>query len=247
LDGEKPFQTPSFSQWDSMPIQVICPGCKTRFQVSDRFAGRTGPCPKCKTPIRIPTKEEEVKVHAPEEFASGGRSTTGQLVLKPIARRYARWNPVVAVGIAGASLVVVVLTALLGWVGVFQYRIMQAAGLLVISPPLVVAGYLALYDEESEPYRSWGLYLRAAICGAAFAGLWGLYGYVGPRVLTGEIWNWFFLAPPFLILGGLAGFACLDLDWGSGVFLYAFYVLVTVVLRWLAGLGWIWMDNPLPL
>ena len=28
---------------------------------------------------RCPTKSQEVKVHAPEEFAGGGRSTTGKL------------------------------------------------------------------------------------------------------------------------------------------------------------------------
>jgi hypothetical protein len=234
-----------------MPIYVVCPGCKTRFQVSDRFAGRTGPCPKCKTPITIPTPEKnqkpEVKIHVPEEFSSGGRSTTGKLVLKPIPRRYARWDPVAAVGIAAAGLGVMLITALLGWVGVFHSWIAQAIGLAVISPPLVVAGYLALYDEESEPYRGWSLYLRATVCGWAFASLWALYGYVGPRVLTGEVWNWLFLAPPFLVLGGLASFACLDLDWANGMFLYAFYAVVTIILRWLAGLGWIWMDNPLPM
>lgn len=230
-----------------MAIQVVCPGCRTRFQVSDQFAGRIGPCPKCKTPIRIPTKEEEVKVHTPEEFVSGGRTTTGKLALKPIARRYARWNPVMATGIGAGAVVIVVMTAILGALHVFHSPITQAIGLLIISPPLVLAGYAALYDEESEPYRGRSLYIRAVVCGVVFASLWALYGYISPRVLTGEIWNWFFLAPPFVILGGLAAFACLDLDWGSGTLLYAFYLLVTIVLRWLAGLGWIWFDNPLPM
>ena len=38
-----------------MAIQVLCSGCGSRFAVSDRFAGKTGPCPKCKKPITIPT------------------------------------------------------------------------------------------------------------------------------------------------------------------------------------------------
>lgn len=37
-----------------MPIQVSCPSCKTSFKVSDQFAGKQGPCPKCKAVIRIP-------------------------------------------------------------------------------------------------------------------------------------------------------------------------------------------------
>lgn len=40
-----------------MPIQVSCPSCKKSFQVSDQFAGKQGPCPNCKTPIKIPKAE----------------------------------------------------------------------------------------------------------------------------------------------------------------------------------------------
>ena len=37
-----------------MAIAVLCPGCKSQFTVSDQYAGRTGPCPKCKKSITIP-------------------------------------------------------------------------------------------------------------------------------------------------------------------------------------------------
>lgn len=37
-----------------MPILVTCPGCKAQFNVSDKFAGKQGPCPKCKAVISIP-------------------------------------------------------------------------------------------------------------------------------------------------------------------------------------------------
>lgn len=40
-----------------MPIAVSCPSCKTKFTVSDKFAGKQGPCPKCKAPITIPALE----------------------------------------------------------------------------------------------------------------------------------------------------------------------------------------------
>ena len=36
-----------------MAIKVLCPGCRTLFTVSDKFAGRTGPCPKCKAPFLV--------------------------------------------------------------------------------------------------------------------------------------------------------------------------------------------------
>ena len=40
----------------SMPISVVCPGCKARFNVSDKFAGKKGPCPKCKTVLTVPRR-----------------------------------------------------------------------------------------------------------------------------------------------------------------------------------------------
>ncbi len=67
-----------------MSIRVTCPGCHTRFNVSDKFAGREGPCPKCKKVIRIPDKNEEVVIHAPEH---GPKDSTGRPLLKPISRK----------------------------------------------------------------------------------------------------------------------------------------------------------------
>ena len=50
-----------------MAINVVCPGCRSRFAVSEKFAGKTGPCPKCKQPIVIPTPAaKDVVVHEPE-------------------------------------------------------------------------------------------------------------------------------------------------------------------------------------
>jgi hypothetical protein len=34
--------------------------------------------------------------------------------------------------------------------------------------------------------------------------------------------------------------ASLDLDFGDGLFHYGFYLVVTVLLRWLAGMKWVW-------
>ena len=88
-----------------MAIQVICPGCHKRFKVGDQFAGRTGPCPACKHPIQIPEKGKEVKVHAPEQFESGGRSTSGKLVLKPISYRQMKTDPIVLAIVIGVVVV----------------------------------------------------------------------------------------------------------------------------------------------
>ncbi len=232
-----------------MSIPVFCPSCQTKFKVSDRFAGQSGGCPKCKATIKVPAKVEnaEVTVHAPTEFAGGGRGASGKLALKPIARIQTKWNPVTAVSIAGAILV----TLLLSWAAGGLIRTMfvvRFVGLLLVSPPLVVAAYMFLRKEDDlEPYHGKVLYVRAAICALVYVVLWGVYGhlagiYLADAAAMEELWNWVFVAPPLFLVGSLAALACLDLDLGSGFFHYAFYVLVTMVLGWAAGMGWPW--NP---
>lgn len=49
-----------------MPIQIICTKCQTQFSVSDKFAGKKGPCPKCRQPITVP-RAEAVSTHKPTQ------------------------------------------------------------------------------------------------------------------------------------------------------------------------------------
>jgi hypothetical protein len=228
-----------------MSIFVVCPGCRKRFEVSEQFAGKTGPCPSCKTPIKIPKVEDQVVVHGPED-APPGKTRTGRAPPKPVARKDARFQPLLAAIIAGASLVVMAaaffargLLADSTWTA----WLLRAVGLLLVSPPLVIGGYAFLRDDELEPYRGKELYLRAGIVALVFVVLWGAFGVVENTVLSADpdsIWQWLIVAPPFFVVGALAALASLDLDFGSGFFLYSFYVVVTVLLRWLAGLDWIW-------
>src|SRR6056297_1201645 len=99
-----------FSDFEfSMSIQVTCPGCLTRFQVNDKFAGKKGPCPKCKAEIMIPDKSDEVVIHAPEH--SGPKDSQGRSVLKPIEReevRVTRWGLIAVLGAIVCSLAIAV-------------------------------------------------------------------------------------------------------------------------------------------
>lgn len=227
----------------TMSIPVVCPGCRKRFEVSDQFAGKTGPCPHCKTPITIPKAEEQVVIHAPKE-AAPGKTKTGMPTPKPTARKDAKFRPVQAAVIAAATIAVMVATLAARSLlqdDTWACWLLRAAGLLVISPPLVLGGYWFLRDDELEPYRGRQLYLRAAAVTLVFLVLWAGFGVVESNVLVpGEIWQWLFVAPPFFVIGALAALASLDLDFGSGFLLYSFYVVAGVLLRWLAGLGWIW-------
>jgi hypothetical protein len=227
-----------------MSIFVVCPGCRKRFEVSEQFAGKTGPCPSCKTLIKIPKVEDQVVIHGPAE-APPGKTKTGGAPPKPVARKDARFQPVTAAMIAAAALVVMAVTffargVLADSANPWTSWLLRAVGLLLVSPPLVIGGYAFLRDDELEPYRGKELYVRAGILALAFAALWAGFGRVENTFLSGEIWQWIFVAPPFFVVGALAALACLDLDFGSGFFLYAFYVAVSVILRWLAGLDWIW-------
>jgi hypothetical protein len=225
-----------------MKILVVCPGCRKRFEVNEKFAGKTGPCPKCKTVIKVPDQSEQVVIHAPEEFEKGGRGQSGQLVLKPISRVETKFKPLVAAAIvAGAGL-----ASLAAWFGgqqkLFENPWITAGTLLVLSPALVVAAYSFLRDDELEPYRGKELWLRAAICGGVYAALWGIFGYAVQRnaINPDFLWSWAIVVPPFVAVGAMAAAFSLDLDFGNATFHYLFYLLVTIFLRWAAGWGWVW-------
>ena len=75
----------------------------------------------------------------------------------------------------------------------------------------------------------------------AYVALWGVFSLLASRgVITGELWNWPFIVPPFKVIGGLAGMGAFDLEFGNGLFHYSFYIVATLLLRWVAGMKWIW-------
>lgn len=224
-----------------MAIIVTCPGCLKSFQVSDQFAGRTGPCPKCKRTLTVPEKAQEVTVHAPEAFAGGGRSASGKLITKPVSFETTKAQPVQIVAIIAAVLIVLALTWVGGRTKLFDNIIVTAIGLLAVSPPLVMAAYAILRNQELEPYRGTALYVRSSICALVYVALWGIFTLLVSRgVITGELYAWLIVVPPFAVTGALFALATLDLDFGDAVFHYGFYLLATLVLRWAAGMKWVW-------
>jgi hypothetical protein len=231
-----------------MSIPVVCAKCHKSFRVSEKFAGKSGPCPNCKATIQVPALSAEVKIHTPEAFAGGGKSVAGKLVTKPIARIDVQLQPVAVALIAAVAVGVVVLAAagrmwdLQADTWTWTNYLVVTIGLLLISPALVVAAYSFLRDDELEPYRGRALFLRAGLCALGYIILWAVFGFVARMFLSDPdaIWMWVVIAPPFLVLGALGAVGALDLDFGSGFFHYAFYLLITILLRWVAGIGWVW-------
>jgi hypothetical protein len=224
-----------------MPIIVVCPGCRKSFKVSKRFAGKSGACPRCKHRLRVPTLAEQVRVGAGDEARGGNHRARNRRAIKPIARTELVLKPVAVAALVAICLSTLAITWAGGKAGMFQNRLLDLCGLLLLSPPLVVAAYAFLRDDEREPYRGRALYLRAGLCALAYTALWGVIVYFDSRnILSGELYTWIFVASPVLVIGALAALASLDLDFGSSILHYASYLLVTIVLRWLAGIAWTW-------
>jgi hypothetical protein len=219
-----------------MPIQVLCPGCKSRFTVSDQFAGRTGPCPKCKRPITIPKPAAQtVTIHEPEAPAASSRHSA-RIPTAPITstERPVSRLQFILVGIGAIGCLLAVGGARIAWQPGQVPPWALATAAVVLAFPCAAIGYRIARDRELEPYHGRGLAVRVTICAVVYASLWGVRGFL-PAEITTEIWQWLYVAPIFFGLGALASFAAFDLDWGAAVAHFSLYVLVTAFLRWLAG------------
>ena len=222
-----------------MTIQVTCTKCLKRFNVADAHAGKTGACPSCKSPIKIPDRSEEVVIHAPESF--GPKDATGRAVLKPIERKEVTLSPVVIGATVGAIAVVFGLAFLVGRLAVATGSAIGLLGFgaVLIGPPLAYAGYGFLRNDELGAFSGRELWLRVFACGWGYAALWGVYAVVVQQVLGGkspEMYQLAFIIPLFLAVGGGISLAALELDFTNGCLHYAFYLLVAVLLRLTMGL-----------
>ncbi len=220
-----------------MPIVIVCTGCKSRFTVSDQYAGRTGPCPKCKKPITIPKAEQAVVIHEPETSVAQAKGGP-QVPMKPLPRR----NIPVAIGRIVLVAAGFAATAAAAWIagrafgpGGPPVAVLGPAA-LAIGLACVIVGYAMVRDRDLEPFRGSSLLARAAACAAVYAVLWGVRSFM-PAEATSEMYQWVFIGPLFFAAGAVAALASLELDWGPAVIHYSFYVLVTATLRWLAGLS----------
>ena len=216
-----------------MAIAVICPSCHARFQVSEKYAGKEGPCPKCKAKITVPAAGEEVKIHGPEEY-EGAKDSKGRSVLKPIERVETKVQPAMVAGVIGAIVLAFVIAFVLRGVKERDSFLVLGLGAVILAPPLVFGGYSFLRNQELEPYRGTAVIVRVAICSVVYAALWGaiwaLKHFLSPDS-SPEIWQYFIIFAPPVGIGALAALATLDLDFGSGVFHYVLYLGTCILLR----------------
>ena len=221
-----------------MAITVVCTGCHKRFSVSDKFAGKKGPCPHCKTVIQVPAKGEEVVVHAPEGF--GPTDSKGRAVLKPIEREETKVSPLLTAAIILGIIVTVVVAFFSRGLEGLTLQALLATGAILLAPPLVWGAYSFLRDSELEPFRGMELLIRGAICSAVYAGLWGLMTLVTGYLLGDEplkVIHMVFIAPVMIGIGAFTAFASFDMEFSTAGIHYGMYLLVTVSLRLIMGLG----------
>ncbi|TWU58280.1 hypothetical protein [Rubripirellula reticaptiva] len=221
-----------------MPIQVTCPKCLKRFQVSDKFAGKTGPCPACKNQIRVPELDEQVVIHAPDDGAPKTRS--GESVLKPLKRSetdVTRKGLLITAGAILAAIGIAIGLRVTGGVSV----VILAIGALAVAPPLVWAGYTFVRDSELAPYVGAELRNRVLIGSVLFSALWLLYAFVPAYVADFESpsdmsFMWFgIIFSAMLIIGALISVGTFELEFASGLAHVGLYLIATLLLALLSG------------
>jgi hypothetical protein len=221
-----------------MSISVVCTGCRKRFSVNDKFAGKKGPCPHCKTVIQVPAKGEEVVVHAPEGF--GPKDSAGQATLKPIERKETKVSPLLTAAILIGIIVALVVAFLFRSPEGDVPLLLLAIGAMALAPPLVWGGYAFLRDAELDCFRGKELLIRVAICSAVYAALWGLMTLVTGYLLDDEplqVIHMVFIAPVMAGIGAFGAYASFDFEFGTAAIHYGLYLLVTVALRLIMGLA----------
>lgn len=222
-----------------MPINVTCPSCLKRFQVSEKFAGKSGPCPNCQKPIKIPEKTDEVVIHAPAD--AGPKDSKGKSVLNPIKRKEVKvGTPVIVAGVL-VALAMVAIAFGMGLSGSEPHTAVLVIGAILIALPLAFLGYWFLQNDELEGYNGQQLLVRCGVAALGFAALWAIYGFI-PRYVhsyasmseySGLDMVIFF--PIMILLGTLISVAALELEFVQGALHYVLYLGFTFLLGWLAG------------
>lgn len=220
-----------------MSIRVTCPNCHTRFNVSEKFAGKEGPCPKCKKVIRVPDASEEVKVH---ERVVGPKDSKGRAILKPIARQETKVSNVqmtlIIAGIVTFFVLALVMRVMIPAEEFPQWLLMLSA--IAIAPATAFAAYTFLRNQELGTIPQDELIKRVGVCSVVYALLW----FAMPLAAFAfndsyEMGSWMVALVAMLGIGGAAGMFSMDFDYLFGLIHYGLYLVVCLLGRIIAGIG----------
>jgi len=221
-------------------IRVTCNKCHTRFNVSEKFDGKEGPCPKCKPIIRVPKKSDEIRIEAPKH--KGPTDTKGQAIVKPITRKDTVLSGVqialIIASIIGFLAVSLVVRLMIADKTVQSMWWLLGVGAFVLAVPLVLVAYAFLRDQEREGFVGQNLYNRVGIASLAFAVSWialpiAAYAFNDSY----EIGSYLVAATVMFAIGTVASMACFEFEAIMGMVHYGLYLGVALLGRWLAGIG----------
>jgi hypothetical protein len=222
-----------------MPIQVTCPGCLSRFTVSDKYAGKKGPCPKCKKEIVIPDKSQEVVIHAPE--TTGPKDSKGVAVLKPIKRTEFKvgWKTWLVVGLTTATTLTLATLVKLGVLTSSAWLL--SLGAFAIAPPLAMFGYTFLRTDELAGYTGREYWLRIGLCSLIFAMTWLIYWglamfFENKSLAEVPVVQMAIFMILMIAVGSIASLSTLELETGQSIMHYLAYFVITFVLCWFMGI-----------
>ncbi|MCM2373785.1 hypothetical protein [Aporhodopirellula aestuarii] len=221
-----------------MSIQVTCPHCYKRFQVSDKFAGKSGPCPACKKTIKVPEASEQVVIHAPADDSP--KDSKGRSVLKPITAKDPELTNrmlFIAIGCVVGLFAIALGFRFSGGTPLWA----QILGVILLAPPLTRIGYGFVHDRELAPYTGIELRNRVLICSALFAATWIIYAFAPAYVFeldAAKEMSWTVAGITFcvmVVLGAFASVACFELEFANGLTHAGFYFAVVIILALVAG------------
>ena len=163
-------------------------------------------------------------------------------MLKPIAREKTRITPLgIAAGgggVVAAIAYAVAIRLMAAEPGSMKQIVLCGLGLLLIAPPLAVAAYAVLRDVRTGALTAAGNFISERRFAAWYMRSFGPVLPMSKTVLGQiDLPYWMLVAPPFVIVGGMAGKFSLDLETANGFFHYSFYVAVTIVLGLIAGVS----------
>ncbi len=224
-----------------MSIHVICPGCMTQFEVSDRFAGKKGPCPKCGHIIEIP--KQNVTIVSPDELVVDGKKVQNPDHIRPIEQKSYSFT-------ASAILVnLSVLTAVLAVALVFHFVHflplaipVGVALVLAVAYPLMKYGYMTFRDPNDLEIFLGGQLGKKSILGAAvLLALWLVYELILYYLNPGGMALAYLV--PVALFAAFVPIVIFDMDFTDALAVAVVFLLAVILLRGLMfgqENGWIW-------
>jgi len=221
-----------------MAIDVICTGCHKRFQVSDQFAGKKGPCPGCQTIIEIPKLEDVVVVHERERTSTGAPAK-----LDSIKRQRTTASKLELF----AALITLTLGLTVTIVGCFvRPEDSTAPGILIsalagcffgIGTSLL--GYIVLRNPELEIVNDRKTILKAGGIGIMYAFIWRLQIIITDSTLTLEdgiiLPGVIVLAIALTVTASFLSMVLLDFEFSQGLIHTSLFIGALVIYSLILG------------